>query len=88
MLSLPSDATFKIPDKSGSLGDLLDGNNYHCSSAPLEQSTEIIKQPDLHLYPSLSLLFTEKLVHRRMTISVSLFLENGEVENTKVVPIA
>lgn len=87
MLSLPSDTTLRVPDKCGSLGDFLDGSNYHCSSAPLEQSTEALNNQIYISFPYTSFLLAGKLVHKRMKFSVSLFLENGEVENTKVVPL-
>lgn len=86
MLSLPSDTTLRIPGESGSLGDFLDGSNYHCSSSSLEQSTEILNNQIYISFPYASLL-TGKLVLRTVNISVSLFLENGKVENMKVVPI-
>lgn len=51
-----------------------------------EQSTDILNNQIYISFPYTSLL-TGKLVHRRMKISLSLFLENDEVENTKAVPI-
>lgn len=52
-----------------------------------EQSTDILNNQIYISFPYTSSLLTGKLLHRRMKISLSLFLENGEVENTKVVPI-
>lgn len=93
MLSLPSsdqtsDTTLTPPDKSGGLEDFLGCSSDHCPSAPLEQTARVLnnhrpKPPFLML----SSLLTGELAHQRKRLPEIFIIDNGKVENTKVVPI-
>lgn len=73
---------------SGGLEDFLGCSNDHCPFAPLEQNARVLNNHRCTVpFLTLSSLLTGELACRRKRLTKIFILENGEVENTKVVPI-